>query len=95
MAYLKQFGLTIPGMEKWKLRDFQLQTRCVLSLYSRLFETYKVKKCWKILVACVDEVVRFAGQKPQRQLTYAAKQLIARQVRCLPGIACIINLAVS
>lgn len=56
MAYLKGFGLTIPGMEKWKLRAFQLQTRCVTSLFERLFETYKVKKCWKILVECVDEV---------------------------------------
>ena len=28
----------------------------------------------------VDELVRFPGQKPRKQLTYAAKQLIAREV---------------
>ncbi len=32
----------------------------------------------------IDEIVRFPGVKPQKQpLTYAAKQLIAREVRIL------------
>ena len=28
----------------------------------------------------MDEVVRFPGMKPHKQLTYASKQLIAREV---------------
>ena len=35
-----------------------------------------------LLFSNVDEVVRFSGQAQRRQLTYATKQLIGREVSC-------------
>ena len=35
-----------------------------------------------LLLSNVDEVVRFSGQAQRRQLTYATKQLIGREVSC-------------
>lgn len=40
MTVLKEFSLTIPE-DKIKQRGFELQTRCVLSLYERLFPKFK------------------------------------------------------
>ena len=56
MAYLKEFELSAPTESKEQRRAFKLQTRCVTSLYERLFEKYKTDKCWKILIECVGEV---------------------------------------
>lgn len=44
--------------ENWKDKRilFRDQIRCVCSMYTRLFEKYKTKNCWKVLVECVPIV---------------------------------------
>lgn len=54
MTVLKEFSLTIPE-DKIKRRVFELQTRCVLSFYERLFPKFKTHDCWKVLINCVRE----------------------------------------
>lgn len=43
---------------KWKRRKFALETRCVTSYYSRLFQSLKNDKCWKINVECVPVLTK-------------------------------------
>lgn len=55
MPLLKEFDLITSG-SKEKIRTFQLQTRCIASLYQRLFPKFKTEDCWKVLVRCVNDV---------------------------------------
>jgi hypothetical protein len=54
---LKEFELTIPADREIR-RVFQLQTRCVTSLYERLFPKFKTESCWKVIVECVDVITK-------------------------------------
>jgi hypothetical protein len=57
MVLLKEFDFDLPEYpEKRKL--FRLQTRCITSLFERLFEKYKTEGCWKILIECVEKIVK-------------------------------------
>lgn len=39
-----------------KCRKFSLETRCITSMFARLFPKFKTQSEWKILVQCCDEV---------------------------------------
>lgn len=41
---------------KEKCRNFSLETRCITSMYSRLFPKFITKNEWKILIQCCDKV---------------------------------------
>lgn len=41
---------------KWKRREFENQTRCICSFFSRLLGPVNTKGCWKILVECVPAI---------------------------------------
>ncbi len=41
---------------KEKCRNFSLETRCITSMYSRLFSKFITKNEWKILIQCCDDV---------------------------------------
>lgn len=41
---------------KEKCRNFNLETRCMTSMYSRLFPKFITKNEWKILIQCCDKV---------------------------------------
>lgn len=56
MTLLKEFALSLPGTDKERRRQFQLQTRCITSFYERLFPRFKTTNCWKVLLECVDTV---------------------------------------
>jgi hypothetical protein len=40
-----------------KSRTFTLETRCITAFFSRIFNSFHTKDCWKILVECVDVVI--------------------------------------
>jgi len=59
MPLLKEFELIMPlrtSINKETRRRFELQTRCVTSLYERLFPKFKTETCWKISVECVADI---------------------------------------
>lgn len=41
---------------KDKRRLFSLETRCMSSMFERLFGKMQTKDCWKILIECVNEI---------------------------------------
>ena len=43
---------------KEKRRDFQLMTRCMTSMVSRLLPKIKTEDCWKIIIECSEKVCR-------------------------------------
>jgi len=51
MTLLKEFSLTTHGNKEAR-RVFELETRCVTSLFERLFPKFKTEDCWKVLVNC-------------------------------------------
>lgn len=51
---------------KEKCRKFSLETRCITSMFARLFSGFKTQNEWKILVQCCDEVF------DERVLSYEA-----------------------
>ncbi len=52
MRVLREFDLTTDG-DRARQRAFSLQTRCVTSLYARLFPKFRTERCWKVLINCV------------------------------------------
>ncbi|HHY73855.1 MAG TPA: hypothetical protein GX497_11690 [Bacillus bacterium] len=44
--------------QNWKelRRSFRLETRCMTSMFERLFGKLKTEDCWKILVECVSDI---------------------------------------
>lgn len=41
---------------KEKCRNFRLETRCISSMFSRLFPPFKTKNKWKILIQCCEKI---------------------------------------
>lgn len=58
MTVLKDFDLFLPYHDKEIARSFGLQTRCITSLYSRLFSKFETYECWKVQIDCVSIVTK-------------------------------------
>lgn len=51
-----------------------------MQLYNFKFQKYVIKTYYFFFYRNMEEVARFMGMKQHKQLTYAAKQLISREV---------------
>jgi hypothetical protein len=58
MTVLKDFDLFLPYHDKETTRSFGLQTRCITSLYSRLFPRLETTGCWKVQIECVGAITK-------------------------------------
>jgi hypothetical protein len=55
---LKEFDLDLPNADRDTRNGFRLRTRCVSSLYERVFPGLDVDGGWKVLIECVERVSR-------------------------------------
>lgn len=67
-CYPYQEATKIDYQLNWKelRRSFRLETRCITSMFERLFGKMKTEDCWKILVECVphikeERILNFSG----------------------------------
>lgn len=66
--YSRDEAISLDYDTNWKDKRqvFRLETRCIASMFARLFERMKTKDCWKILIECVrdineDRIVNYLG----------------------------------